>query len=93
MHTFLSYSLVSSSTDTDDFNTTILNATFDADEDAPVSTSDYISALIPIVDDDKDEADVQFFIVFFEIVDAVNMDLIDIGRNFTTCIILDDDGM
>ena len=51
-----------------------------------------ISALIPIVDDDKDEADIQFFIVFLEIVDAVNMDLINIGRAFSSCIIVDNDG-
>ena len=51
-----------------------------------------ISALIPIVDDDKDEADIQFFIVFLEVVDAVNMDLIDIGRTFSRGIIVDNDG-
>ena len=51
-----------------------------------------ISALIPIVDDDKDEADIQFFIVFLEVVDAVNMDLIDIGRTFSKGIIVDNDG-
>ena len=51
-----------------------------------------ISALIPIVDDDKDEADFQFFIAFLEVVDAVNMDLIDIGRHFSRGIIVDNDG-
>ena len=51
-----------------------------------------ISALIPIVDDDKDEADIQFFIASLEVVDAVNMDLIDIGRTFSRGIIVDNDG-
>ena len=51
-----------------------------------------ISALIPIVDDDKDEADIQFFIAFLEVVDAVNIDLIDIGRTFSRGIIVDNDG-
>ena len=83
--------LIVHSTDTDDFNTTILNITFGADENAPVSISD-ISVLIPIVDDDKDEADIQFFIAFLEVVDAVNMDLIDIGRTFSRGIIVDNDG-
>ena len=79
------------STDTDDFNNTIFNVTFAADENAPVAISD-ISALIPIVDDDKDEGDIQFFIAFLEAVDAVNMDMIDIGRNFSRGIIVDNDG-
>ena len=83
--------LIVNSTDTDDFNTTIFNITFGADENAPVSISD-ISALIPIVDDDKDEADIQFFIAFLEVADAVNMDLIDIGRTFSRGIIVDNDG-
>ena len=78
-------------TDTDDFNNTIFNITFAADENAAVAISD-ISALIPIVDDDKDEADIQFFIAFLEVVDAVNMDLIDIGRTFSRGIIVDNDG-
>ena len=51
-----------------------------------------ISALIPIVDDDKDEADIQFFIAFLEVVDAVNMDQINIGRAFSRGIIVDNDG-
>ena len=79
------------SADTNDFNNTIFNITFDADENAPVAISG-ISALIPIVDDDKDEADIQFFIAFLEVVDAVNMDLIDIGRTFSRGIIVDNDG-
>ena len=78
-------------TDTDDFDSTIFNITFGADENAPVSTSD-ISALIPIVDDDKNEADIQFFIVFLEVTDAVNMDIIDIGRTSSRCKIVDNDG-
>ena len=44
------------------------------------------------MDDDKDEADFQFFIVFLEVVDAVSMDLIDIGRHFSRGIIDDNDG-
>ena len=56
-----------------------------------MSISD-ISVLIPIMDDDKDEADIQFFIAFLEVVDAVNMDLIDIGRTFSRGIIVDNDG-
>ena len=65
--------------------------TFGADENAPDPTSD-ISALIHIVDDDKDEANIQYFIVALEIVDAVNMDLIHIDRASSQCVIIDDDG-
>ena len=84
-------SLVVFSTDTKDFDTTIFNLTFGADELAPVSISE-IRALVPIVDDVIDEADNQFFIVFLEVVDAVNMDLVDIGRTFSRVIIVDNDG-
>ena len=89
--TYHNVHLIAFSIDTDDFNNTIFNITFAADENAPVAISD-ISALIPIVDDDKDEADIQFFIAFLEVVDAVNMDLIDIGRTFSRGIIVDNDG-
>ena len=44
------------------------------------------------MDDDKDEADIQYFIVTLEIIDAVNMDLINIGRVTSRGIIVDDDG-
>ena len=81
-------SLVVFSTDTKDFDTTIFNLTFGADELA-ISV---IRALIPIVDDVIDEADNQFFIVFLEVVDAVNMDLVDIGRTLSRGTIVDNDG-
>ena len=76
-------------TDTDDFDATIFNVTFDADERAPVTT--LISTFIPIVDDDKDEANIQYFIVTLEIVDAINLNLISIGHAFTRGIIVDND--
>ena len=91
LHIIIGFYLIAFSTDTDDFNNNIFNITFAADENAAVAISD-ISALIPIVDDDKDEADIQFFIASLEVVDAVNMDLIDIGRTFSRGIIVDNDG-
>ena len=74
--------------DREDFDATIFNVTFGADENA----ADDISAMIPIIDDDKDEASLQFFIVALEIVDAINMDLINIGRATTMGIIVDNEG-
>ena len=74
-----------------DFDATIFNVTFGADENAAESSPD-ISALIPIVDDDKDEASLQFFIVALEIVDAINIDLINMGRATTRGIIVDNEG-
>ena len=77
--------------DTEDLNMTVSYATFVADERTSVSSL-HTSVLIPIVDDDKDEAYRQFFIAVLEIVDAVNMDLIDVGRTFSRGIIVDNDG-
>ena len=77
--------------DTEDLNMTVSYVTFAADERTSVSSL-YTSVLIHIVDDDKDEAYRQFFIATLEIVDAVNMDLINIGRAFSRAIIVDNDG-
>ena len=44
------------------------------------------------MDDDKDEACHQFFIVTLEIVTAVNKSLVHIGRHFSRGIIVDNDG-
>ena len=77
--------------DTEDLNMTVSYVTFVADERTSVPSL-YTSVLIHIVDDDKDEAYRQFFIATLEIVDAVNMDLINIGRAFTRGIIVDNDG-
>lgn len=64
----------------------MLNVQFPADENEPSSVND-ISAFIPIVDDDIDEAPMQTFIVLLESTNAVS-----ITRGVATCNILDNDG-
>ena len=79
--------------DTEDLNMTVSYVTFVADERTSVSSlHTSVHVLIHIVDDDIDEAYRQFFIATLEIVDAVNMDLIDVGRTFSRAIIVDNDG-
>ena len=71
--------------DTDDFDVSTLSVTFDADDVER-------SVLIAIADDDKNEADVQSFIVSLEIEDAVNITSIIIRRASSICEIEDNDG-
>lgn len=46
---------------------------------------------LPIVDDDTDEADKQYFIAHLRVFDAMNEDLIVLKRAVTKCVIVDDD--
>ena len=51
-----------------------------------------MSASIPIVDDETDENDQQIFLVFLEVVNATNINLVEnIERNFSQCNISDND--
>jgi hypothetical protein len=70
-----------------DFNATAFNVTYPADEGVNV-----VPAFIDVTDDDVNEAHVQTFIVFLEIVDAVSLDLITITRSNSICVIIDNDG-
>ena len=63
--------------------------TFEADE-APLPTIFNLDIPVSIVDDSIDEAE-QNFIVYFEVIDAVNSDLFIIHRNFAICRISDND--
>jgi hypothetical protein len=72
-----------------DFNATAFDVVYPADEGAaPVQT---VPAFIDVTDDDVNEAREQTFIVFLEIVDAANLDLITITRTNSTCVIVDND--
>ncbi len=73
-----------------DFNPTVLAVTFPADE-APSETIFYVDVPITIVDDDINEAE-QNFIVYFEVIDAINENLILSERNVAVCTITDEDG-
>ena len=72
-----------------DFNTSTITAMFQADEggnpiiDLPVP--------IPVFDDDVDEAKVQFFIAYFEVVSAVNPARIILNQRASRCRIIDND--
>jgi hypothetical protein len=73
-----------------DFNATAFNVIYSADEGVIVVPR--IPAFIGVTDDDVNEAREQTFIVFLEIVDAANLDLITITRTNSTCVIVDNDG-
>ena len=75
--------------DGDDFDATAFDVTFPDDE--TMNRAD-VQEFIPIVDDEIDEAQEQVFIIFLEILDAVNFDLITITRNTSFGRIIDNDG-
>ena len=50
------------------------------------------AANISVHDDEVNEAINQTFIVYLEVEDAVNPDLITLARRVSTCTIVDDDG-
>ena len=66
-----------------------MDETFPADE---LNNNADVSRLIPIVDDEIDEAHEQVFLIFLEVLEAINSDLITITRNNSIGHIIDDDG-
>ena len=66
-------------TDYEDFDDSVIYVEFPTDRDA-------VEVTIPIVDDDIDEADEQIFIIFLEIVNATNLDNLNILENRETSI-------
>ena len=75
--------------DFDDFENNPINGTFPADEGLTPQTS--LDVSIPVIDDEIDEADNQYFVAHLMVVDAVNDTLIVIQRADSNCIIVDDD--
>ncbi len=75
--------------DLNDFDPTVLTMTFPADE-APSETIFDLDVPIVIRDDDIDEAE-QDFIVYFEVIDSINGNLILSERKAAVCRIADDD--
>ena len=73
--------------DARDFNSTNITAIFRATE----GHSD-LNVPIPIFDDDVDEAHRQFFIAHLVLTNAMDKDLIKLGRTVSTCTIIDNDG-
>ncbi len=64
--------------------------TFNADEGPPEATIFDLDVPIRIINDSIDEAE-QNFIVYFEVIDAENEDLILSERRVAICRIADDD--
>ena len=78
------------STDKRDFNATAFEVTYPADEGANVVP--IVPASIGITDDEINEAREQTFVVFVEVVEAANLDLLTIIRDNSLCVIVDNDG-
>ncbi len=76
-------------TDEADFNTTVFEVIFPADED--VTTIAEIDAFVSIVNDDIDENEEQVFVVLFEVLEAVGVGLLTSDRNLSVCRIIDND--
>ena len=76
-------------TDEEDFNTTVFEVVFPADELIdPVGSVD---AFISVVDDDINENSEQLFVVVVEAAGAINSRLLSITRNLTICRLMDND--
>ena len=73
-----------------DFNATAFNVVYRADEGVNVIPRE--PAFINVTDDDINEAREQTFIVFLEILEAANRELITVTRTNSTCVIVDNDG-
>ena len=64
--------------------------TFPADEG--LQTEEFLDTFINIFDDEVDEAEKQRFVAYLELLDAVDLNLIEITRDAAICIIADNDG-
>ena len=94
LHHIFSLSLSSSlslHTDDRDFNSTSFLITFPADEGLPIPTVT-VDAPIQIFDDDVDEAESQFFIVYLEVFSAVKEEIVELATILSSCRIVDNDG-
>ena len=76
--------------DENDFSTNEIAVEFFADE--PLESNVLrLPADIVIIDDEVNEAGVQYFVAHLEVVEAVNIQLIQISRSITDCLIIDND--
>ena len=74
-----------------DFNNTCFNITFPADERSGTVINSIDSVRFAVVDDDINERFEQLFLIVVEVVKALNPSTIDITRNTTIGIIVDND--
>ena len=70
-----------------DFNITLIEITFEADE---INTILDVSVPIAIFDDEINEVEEEIFVVVLELVDAINSNTVDFN-DATLCRIIDDD--
>ena len=77
-----------------DFNPMIQTVTFSADEGVPGATpSQNISVPIPIVDDERVEADEEVFVASLNVTsNSAKPETVATTRNTSLCWIVDDDG-
>ena len=75
-----------------DFDGTVLEIIFPADENLSRSIFE-LPADIPVVDDEINEAGAQQFIVSLRVFSALNISLVKIEQNTSICNIIDDDSM
>ena len=78
-----------SAIDSADFDGAVRTVTFRADEGTFVAD---IPVDVMITDDDIDESQDEYFIVYFRVDAATDTNSISISRSATTGVILDDDG-
>ena len=90
-HRLHSLFLIHPYTEAADFDGTVINITYPADEglSSPIPN---VRASIPVVNDTIDEAEQQQFIAYLEITNAINPGGVGTGRNVIICRIDDDDG-
>ena len=72
--------------DYEDFDNTTLFVTFPNDD-----TVFSRELIVPIVDDDIDEAEEQVFIIFLEVINATNLNRVNVYRNISIGRIIDDE--
>lgn len=82
--------LCSLCTDLEDFNSTVLTLTFQADENSSTPTND-IELRVPIADDAINEANEQDFVVILNLTNSVNPALTVLPRVSSLCRIIDND--
>ena len=75
--------------DANDFNISNITTNFPADEGGTALTD--LDVPIPVFDDLVDEANDQFFIAEFRLVEAVNPSLITLPQRASKCRIVDND--
>ena len=73
-----------------DFSTDVITIRFEADQTGPQVNE--VTAPVPIVDDDIDEAQEEVFMIDLTLLSSINITLTLINRRSSLCILNDNDG-